>query len=193
MWVCVYVLSPGSFNSNSVYRPLSHRKPCCGTAAHTQIVVAQKHTCTHTHTWNPSLQLGVPCRIWLRGFVPLSGSLCQVSPHYVQQQRHAHTYTHTQSWRCSIEQLTTQEINGMLEGCGCWERRGGGGNWHANFTVIGQAISLIIDYSSWLKAHNLITYNNIYKNVAEWWSLRHFKNKWYTLMKRHKSPHGHGL
>lgn len=160
MWVCVYVLSPGSFNSNSVYRPLSHRKPCCGTAAHTQIVVAQKHTCTHTHTWNPSLQLGVPCRIWLRGFVPLSCSLCQVSPHYVQQQRHAHTYTHTELatfYRAAHHPRDKWDVRRMRV---LGEERGGG-NWQANFTVIGQAINLIIDYSSWLKAHNLITYTKM--------------------------------
>lgn len=89
--LCERVLSPGLFRCNRVCNLLSHHKPRFGTDAHTQIVQAHqcafKHTCTHTP--GTLLQLGVPCRAWLRGFVPLLSRLCQVPPHMCNS---AHTH-----------------------------------------------------------------------------------------------------
>lgn len=129
--LCESVLSPGLFRSNRVCNPLSHHKPCIGADAHTQKAQAHKCTFIHTDTHTPGtrLQLGVPCRVWLRGFVLLLDRFCQVPPHCVQQQAHTRTHVqrlnqHTHIWLCSIWQLNTLVMNEWMR---CQRDAGVGG------------------------------------------------------------------
>lgn len=130
-----------------------------------------QHKNTHAHTLTP----GALLYSWVCHVAFDSEALCHCwaasakSLHTMCNSRDMHTHTHTHTelamfYRAAHHPRDKWDVRGMrVLG---EQRRGGGGNWQANFTVIGQAISLIIDYSSRLKAHNLITYTKMQQSVG---------------------------
>lgn len=112
----------------------------------------------NTHTWDPSVQLGMPCRSWLGGFVPLSGGHLST---LVAKIKSAQALTFG-----DVLWSSSSATKGASEGCGRW---GVEGDQPDKWAVIGGANNLITERllnSKWLQAYLCFTPKKIYQNQA---------------------------